>query len=48
MRKILTAAWVVVFSLTGSVAYGQVTPTLTSGTKAMLFTFDGFGACQRQ
>jgi len=41
MRKILTAAWVVVFSLTGSVAYGQVTPTLTAGTKAMLFTFDG-------
>ena len=41
MRKILTAAWVVVFSLTGSVAYGQVTPTLTSGTKAVLFTFDG-------
>lgn len=41
MRKILTAALVVVFSLTGSVAYGQVTPTLTTGTKAMLFTFDG-------
>ncbi len=41
MRKILTAAWVGVFFLTGSVCYGQVTPTLTSGTKAVLFTFDG-------
>ena len=41
MRKILTAAWVGVFFLTGSVCYGQVTPTLGPGTTAVLFTFDG-------
>ncbi len=41
MRKILTVVWVVVFFLTGSVAYGQVTPNLASGTKAMLFEFGG-------
>ena len=40
MRKILAAAGV--FVLMGSVCYGQeVTPTLTSGTKALLFTFSG-------
>ncbi len=41
MRKTLTVAWVVMFFLTGSVAYGQVTPNLTSGTKAVLFEFGG-------
>jgi opacity protein-like surface antigen len=41
MRKILTAAWVVVFFLTGSVAYAQVTPNLAAGTKAVLFEFSG-------
>ena len=41
MRKVLTAVWVGVFFLTGSVGYAQVTPNLTSGTKAVLFTFDG-------
>ena len=42
MRRILAAAGV--FVLMGSVCYGQeqeVTPTLTSGTGALLFTFDG-------
>ncbi len=41
MREILTAAGVGVFFLMGSVCYAQVTPNLSSGTTAVLFTFDG-------
>ena len=40
MRDILATAGVGVFFLMGSVCYGQ-TPDLTSGTMAVLFTFDG-------